>query len=341
MITLQPNEEQRQILASVEDFLASRLPVDRLRDRTRPAGEAERNAWSQIADLGWFAFALTEEQGGLGLSVAEQALVYRELGRHVVSPSVFATSIAAEAAAIAGNSELAAGFAEGKRRCAMGIPFAGASVGASVAGEWQVVDPDGAASVLVWNDAGVAVVEASSLADARSVQPIDQAVAMQHGRFAATAEAFVPAAKAALRLKIEVLLAAQLSGAADAAARLAADYARIREQFGKPIGVFQGIAHACADMTMRAEVAWAQTKFAAIAVRDGRADAAMQVASAVLMAAEAALENGARGIRVHGGIGFTADCDAHHFLKRAVLLRQAAGGVRTHQTRMLEATPAF
>ena len=86
-------------------------------------------------------------------------------------------------------------------------------------------------------------------------------------------------------------------------------------------------------------MAWVQTKFAALALRDGRADARFQIAAASLVAADAAFQNATMSIRVHGGIGFTADCDVHHYLKRTVLLRQAAGGaVRQREHLLAEPT---
>jgi len=341
MITLNPSAEQRQIVESVEDFLKARLPVERFRDASQGPGAAERREWPRFVELGWFGFALPEEQGGVGLTLAEQALVFRELGRHLVSPAVFATGIGAQVAALAGKSELAGTLLNGQARCALGIAFDGATVGENLGGEWQVVDGDEAQYVLVWSEAGVALADVATLAQARKVDPIDEAVSMQRGFLSGAATLFLPARTSPLRQDIEVLIAAQLAGAAEAVGRLASDYARIREQFGRPIGAFQGVAHACADMAMRSEVAWAQTKFAALAVRDRRPDAELQLSSALLMAADAAYQNATRAIRVHGGIGFTADCDAHRYLKRAVLLRQAAGGLRIHQARLLAAAPAI
>src|SRR6202012_4071326 len=89
-----------------------------------------------------------------------------------------------------------------------------------------------------------------------------------------------------------VLTAAYLTGLAAAAAALATQHAKTREQFGKPIGVHQAVKHACVDMEIAAEAAQAQTFFAAIAVASGRADALLQVLSAATVAGSAGAASG-------------------------------------------------
>jgi alkylation response protein AidB-like acyl-CoA dehydrogenase len=88
-------------------------------------------------------------------------------------------------------------------------------------------------------------------------------------------------------------------------------------------------------MALRSRAALAQTAFAAIAERDGRPDATFQVAAAAIVASDAALLNATMAIRVHGGLGFTAECDVHHYLKRAHLLERLAGGRRRNQVELL------
>jgi alkylation response protein AidB-like acyl-CoA dehydrogenase len=113
-------------------------------------------------------------------------------------------------------------------------------------------------------------------------------------------------------------------------------YAKIREQFGQPIGGFQAIKHHCADMAARAEAAYSASVFAALSVVAGRSDATFQAASARIVAADAAIRNAATNIQVHGGIGFTAECDANLFLKRAHLLEKIGGATRGQQRLLAE-----
>ena len=97
-------------------------------------------------------------------------------------------------------------------------------------------------------------------------------------------------------------------------------YAGMRQQFGKPIGAFQAIKHHAADMAIGAEMVSAQLDMAAIALADGRPDALFQIAALRRLAPVAALANARACIQIHGGIGFSAEADAHHFIKHAHLL---------------------
>ena len=128
-----------------------------------------------------------------------------------------------------------------------------------------------------------------------------------------------------------------LVGIAEAARDQAAAYAVERMQFGKPIGVFQAVKHRCADMAVRCEAGWSQTCYAALALRDGERDAAFQVSVAKHLAGEAAEENAAANVQIHGGYGYTTEYDAHVLVKRAQVLRALAGAPRWHLRRVLDA----
>jgi alkylation response protein AidB-like acyl-CoA dehydrogenase len=117
------------------------------------------------------------------------------------------------------------------------------------------------------------------------------------------------------------LSAAFLTGLATAAAALSTEYAKTREQFGKPIGVNQAIKHACVNMEIAAQAAQAQTLFAAIALESGRDDALRQLLSAMAVAGSAAVDNAATGIHIFGGMGYTFESDMHLYLKRAHVFR--------------------
>ena len=190
--------------------------------------------------------------------------------------------------------------------------------------------------MLVWNDAGAALIRRADLKNIAAVEPMDMTITLERGTAkAASPVAFVAATAEPLPLRANLLVSAIMVGMAEAARDLAAEYAKIREQFGKPIGSFQAVAHQCADMAVRAEAAWVQTKFAALAARDRRSDAVFQASAASLLASEAAFRNATLSIRVHGGIGYTADCPVHHYLKRSLLLRRAVGGAQVQGARLL------
>jgi alkylation response protein AidB-like acyl-CoA dehydrogenase len=126
-----------------------------------------------------------------------------------------------------------------------------------------------------------------------------------------------------------VLLAAEAAGVAAWCLETAVDYAKVREQFGKPIGQFQAVKHTCADMLALVELARASVWDAAGALDDEDTDAAVRsltVAVAAATALDAAVECAKSCIQVLGGIGFTWEHDAHLYLKRALASRQLLGG---------------
>jgi len=131
-----------------------------------------------------------------------------------------------------------------------------------------------------------------------------------------------------------VLLAAEASGAAAWCVETAVAYAKVREQFGQPIGGFQAVKHRCADMLCDLELARAAAWDAATALDDPDTDdsaRALAVAVAAAIAPQAAVDIAKSLIQVLGGIGFTWEHDAHLYLKRALATRQVLGGTTTWQ----------
>jgi alkylation response protein AidB-like acyl-CoA dehydrogenase len=142
-------------------------------------------------------------------------------------------------------------------------------------------------------------------------------------------------AGADLALRATVLIAANLVGLIEAARDMATAYAKERQQFGQPIGAFQAIKHRCADMAVGAESAWTLTVFAALALDEGRADGPFQAAAARIVAGDAALAAARGNIQIHGGMGFTDECDAQLLVKRCHLWLQAGGDTRTHKAALM------
>lgn len=135
------------------------------------------------------------------------------------------------------------------------------------------------------------------------------------------------------------LAAAEAAGVAEWCVRTASEYARVREQFGSPIGAFQAVQHLCAEMLCRSETAAALAWDAARAAdaADGE-QFAVAAAVAAAGALDAAVETAKDCIQVLGGIGFTWEHDAHRYLRRAVSLRQLLGGTARWRRRAGELT---
>jgi 3-oxochol-4-en-24-oyl-CoA dehydrogenase len=133
-----------------------------------------------------------------------------------------------------------------------------------------------------------------------------------------------------------LLFAAESSGIADWCLRTAVEHAHVREQFGYPIGHFQAVKHACADMLVAAEQARAAVWDAAVAADSdvSRDEALVAAETAAAIAPQAAFDNAKRCIQILGGIGFTWEHDAHLYLRRAQSVRALLGGAETWRERL-------
>jgi alkylation response protein AidB-like acyl-CoA dehydrogenase len=130
--------------------------------------------------------------------------------------------------------------------------------------------------------------------------------------------------------------AAEMLGAARRCMEMSVEYARVRHQFGQPIGAFQAIKHACADMLLEVENAHAATYYAAWALDAGVPDAALAASVAKAHVNEAARKVCGSAIQVHGGIGFTWEYDLHLYVKRAKHLEPLYGDADYHRERALQ-----
>lgn len=297
---LATGEDLRQILDAAQSLLESHYPLD------RPPGGTE--PMTPLAEFGAFALALPETDGRAGFSVIEEAHLHAALGRHLLGPSALATPLAVRIALEAGRDDLAMAVAGGEIPVTAGIAMPEGWLLFDAAADWALIR-DGAGLML-------------ATLEGRATQPVP---AMGHGRpllrIADTGGSNL-AASPQTTLTAALLTCAQLLGVAQGAQALAVDYAQTREQFGRPIGSFQAIKHHCANMAIGAEMISAQLDMAAIALRDARDDAPFQVAALARLAPRLALDTARQGIQIHGGIGFSAEAQAHLFLKQAHLLRQ-------------------
>ncbi|EAQ12851.1 acyl-CoA dehydrogenase-like protein [Maritimibacter alkaliphilus HTCC2654] len=283
---LTPGEDLRQILDAAQAMLDSHYPVARLQEGM--GGDD----LDPLEDFGAFALALPEDAGGAGFSIVEEAHLHVALGRHLVGPGALASAIA--------------------RRLDAGVT---ACIGVASNGTWTLVDPEGADHAVIRVDGGFGL---SPVTDPKTTAPLGAGLPV--AKMARTGTNRPVDADLA-----RLLAAAQLLGVATGARDLAVDYAKIREQFGQPIGTFQAIKHHTANMTLGIEMVSALLDMAAIALCDGHPDAGFQVAALTRLAPRVALDNARTGIQIHGGIGFSAEANAHLFLKQAHVLAQFIG----------------
>jgi acyl-CoA dehydrogenase len=173
---------------------------------------------------------------------------------------------------------------------------------------------------LVVDDAGVVFVpksEAVAVAAAPSLDATNPIGSVTFRDAPCTVLSRAGAAVTGLRRAATVLACADAVGGTVRTVEMSVEYAKVRHQFGKPIGSFQAVKHRCADMAVRAEVARSATIYATVSVRDHAPDADYQVAVAKILAAGSYVQNSADNVQNHGGMGFTWECDALLYVKRA------------------------
>ena len=306
-----PTDEQEAFATASAGFLASSLPLTRVRALIHEPDNVDADAWSAAADLGWFGLGLPEALAGVGAGLADEALLFRELGR-ALAPGPFLGTVLGARVAAAGSAEaLAAEIVDGTRRVAY-----------DRLGD-QLLDGVGATHAVVVRPERAELVDLTGL-EITTGRCIDETSRVST---AAIADAPVVASVAAdadpVFRHALVLTAAAMVGIGEATRDMAAEFAKTRVQFDRPIGVHQGVKHPCADMAVRCEGAWAQTVVAALAHDEGLADADREALCARVVAEEAAERNSTGALQVLGGIGYTAEHDIHLYVKRTHVLRRA------------------
>ncbi len=334
----------------------------------RTALEAESDAlpayWGDLAAQGTLAIQVPEELGGQGAGLLELAVVAEALGRvAAVGPWDTTTVVAAVLSAAGGPvaKEVVPTLADGSATATLAIPPAAPDgtatppaglTGVRAADGGLVVD--GALQPLL-GGAVAGLVLAPVAVDGAVVwavldRPADPAVAELASfdpshRSAAWTFAGAPArvvegvGTEAVRTLSLLVLSAAACGGARWCLDTAAEHARTREQFGRPIGQFQGIKHRLADMLVTVEQGVAATWDAALVVEGETtaaagadpADLAVQLAAA--LALDGYVEAAKGAIQVLGGMGFTWEHDAHVHLRRATTLRQLVGGTAPLRSR--------
>ncbi len=211
---------------------------------------------------------------------------------------------------------------------------AGDVTGAVVFGDATLVAGGAAADVIACTVDGAVYVLDASAVGAHEVKSVDLTRRLARIDAAATAKA----AEANPERKLEnlsaddllllaaTLFSAEAVGVAEWCVDTASEYARVRVQFGRPIGQFQGVKHRCAEMLARVELARAATWDAAAAADDlSDPGAALAIAAAASLAFDAVFANAKDCVQTLGGIGFTWEHDAHVYLRRAMTLHQLTG----------------
>jgi len=358
--------EQDELRASVRRWMADRAPLTRVRELMDTEDGLDRGVWEQAGtQLGLPGLAIPESYGGSGFTFAEQAIVLEELGAALYGGPYLASAVLAANALLASSDEgaradLLPGIASGETIATLAFTEddgswdpAAIRLAAAKDGEaWRldghksfVLDGATAGLILVVaaTDAGLSLfaVQADAGGLTRTTLPtMDQTRKLARLEFAATPARLIGSpgdAAAILDRTLDVAaiaLAAEQLGGAQRALDMAVGYAKVREQFGRPIGSFQTIKHRCADLLLEVESLRSAVGYAAAAVAEGSAEIPVLASLAKAYASETFFHVAAENIQIHGGIGFTWEHDAHLYFKRAKSSELFLGDPAYHRERL-------
>jgi alkylation response protein AidB-like acyl-CoA dehydrogenase len=320
------SDDQQAIKRTANELLAERFKPEHLRE----LAENERyddDAWRELSELGWPGIFVEERYGGQELGTEELVILMEELG-YALAPVPFLSNAAA------GLVLAEAGTEEQRERWLPGIASGEApgTVGLAENGEATLVpDADSAEVIVLLNGDSGTVVEAGS-AEIEPVETID--LTRRFARVRAADGEPLGGDPAPGRDRAAVALAAELTGVAQRAMEMAVDYARERQQFGRPIGAYQAVSHRCAQMLLEVESARSATYYAAWTAESEPESLQLAASMAKAYASDTGWNVTANSLQVHGGIGFTWEHDLHFFLKRAKVDGVLLGSAGEHRERV-------
>ncbi|QLL07973.1 acyl-CoA dehydrogenase [Mycobacterium vicinigordonae] len=346
------NPEHQALADSVRSLVARVAPSEVLHAAMETPLQNPPPYWQAAADQGLQGVHLAESVGGQGFGILELAIVLAEFGYGDV-PGPFVPSAIASALIAAHNpkadvlAELASGAAIAAYALDSSLTATRHGDELVIRGEVRAVPAAAQASILVLPvaiDSGEewVVLRADQL-EIEPIKSIDPLRPVAHVR-ANAVEVGDDAVLSSLSMTtahalMTTLLSAEAVGVARWATDTASGYAKIREQFGRPIGQFQAIKHKCAEMVADTERATAAVWDAARALDEaGDADAHVEFAAAVAatLAPAAAQRCTQDCIQVHGGIGFTWEHDTNVYYRRALMLAASFGRSSEYPQRVVD-----
>jgi alkylation response protein AidB-like acyl-CoA dehydrogenase len=349
------NEEQAMLQEVLRDFLTARSSEEAVRSQMADPAGYDGPLWRRMA----------EEYGGSGFTFVELGIAIEEMGRALTVSPFFASAVMAPQLLLAladeeANKEYLPGLAAGELIATVAL--------AEDSGSWQPVDVgttatesgdswvldghknyvlDGTVADLLLVAAragdrvGVFAVEAAAAGMVRTaLGTMDQTRKQARLEFAKTPARLIgslEAGEAAIGMMLDhsmVALAAESLGGAAKVLDMAVEYAKVREQFGRPIGSFQAIKHKCASMLVDLESSRSAVYYALWAVSAADAEVPKVASLAKAFCVDAYLAACGENIQIHGGIGFTWEHPAHLYLKRAKNAQSFLGSSDFHRQRL-------
>lgn len=260
-------------------------------------------SWAELAELGWTGVSVPEAAGGAGFGFLEEAILFEEMGRALTHAPYWSTvGVLLPALPLELQAEVAAGKASWTLALGPLVPDLDTATRVAIVGGDSIHELEG--------------FEREVLLTSDETRPLGVVTGGGTGRLLARSELLPD-----LRARSLTALALEACGVGVRALELAVDYAKEREQFGKPIGVFQAVSHPLATTYMELELARSLALWAAWCVSEDDPGARIAAAAAKAQCADAAVAACERSIQAHGGIGFTWEHVLHRLYKRALWIQ--------------------
>ncbi len=350
------SEEQELLRRTAREFLEGECPVTYARQMMDDERGYSPETWQKMAELGWLGLVFPEEYGGAGLDMVDLTVVLEEMGRVVLPGPFFATVLLGGMAVTLGGDAVQkrrfipeicngnhkatlawleesgtwepSGIRLPARRDHNAYVLEGTKLFVHDAhnADWMVVvtrtttgQEDHGVSLLVVDSSlpGIRIRVMKTMDQTRKLcevtfdgvrVPADCLLGKEHAGWALLE-------RVADRAKVG--LCAEMCGGMERVLEMSVAYAKVREQFGRPIGSFQAIQHKCANMLVLVESSKSATYYAAWAVANDTKDAHLAASMAKAYCSDAYRIVAGEGIQIHGGIGFTWEHDMHLYFKRA------------------------
>ncbi len=326
-------DDQKMLRDTVREVLQRECPPDVVRAAWDGHGDGVDEVWKTLADTGVIGMTASEQAGGMGMAELDVLLPLEESG-YAALPGPLVDTVAVgipllEAAGTAAQCERWLGRA------------ASGEVKIAVAFEDQDIVPHvGSAQLLIAERAGVGFcvpIEEVAVTPETSVDRTRQLGRVQFETSAAYRmrdDADLSALLALAKERAALATAAQLVGLSRRMLDMTVQYAKDREQFGKPIGAQQAVKHRLADALIEQEFARPLVYRAGWSLATGADGVEVAVSLAKIYAGEAAKFVAKQALQVHGAIGYTIECDLHMWMKRAWALSAAHGDAAKHRERV-------
>lgn len=360
------SDEQQQLLEIAENFCASKSPVSEVRAQLETEDGYDAAVWKEMADLGWLGIAIPEEYGGSGLGMGEVVVIQEPLGRNLLATPFASTTLAAQLCLDAGTEDQKSRYlpavAEGAK---VALAFCEAH------GDWDLTNitctGEVSGDTVTLSGEKVLVTDAVTADAIVATVKIDGKPAIvsimgdTKAGLSMTRETVIDETRRSYRISLDgvtipgkdvmdqektesalarhhrlssLLLSAEACGGTAACLNTILEYLTTRRQFDRFIGSYQALKHTAVDILTDMEASRSFLYHAATAIDDQDGEVAVRMAKA--QSSDTFAHAGDRAIQFHGGFGFTYECDAQLFRRRALWTANQHGDAIYHRKRLAE-----